>query len=129
MKALLEREPGLLQSSWDWGNGDWESALQAAAHTGSRDMAVFLLDRGARLDLMAVTMLGQLPLLKLSIDSNPASLNVRGAHGIPLLSHAVAGDALARPVVDYLLTKRVRVNLKHNNGMTALKMTRPTRQR
>jgi len=27
MKGLLEREPALLQSSWDWGVGDFESAI------------------------------------------------------------------------------------------------------
>lgn len=129
MKELLQREPELLQSSWDWGRGDWESALQAAAHTGSRDMAVFLLERGARIDLFAVSMLGQLPILKTAIDSYPASLNVRGAHGIPLLSHAVAGDAPARPVLDYLLGRGVDVNAKHNNGMTALMIAVQTGQR
>src|SRR5882757_5299912 len=64
MRELLKREPNLIQSSWDWGSGDWESALQAAAHTGSREMALFLLDQGARVDLFAATMLGQLNALK-----------------------------------------------------------------
>ena len=64
MKGLLEREPALLQSSWDWGAGDFESAIQAAAHTGSRDMALFLIDRGARFDLFAAAMLGQLAALQ-----------------------------------------------------------------
>ena len=89
MEALLKREPNLIQSSWDWGNGDWESGLQAAAHTGSREMALFLLERGARVDLFAAAMLGQLAMLKSAIDTFTASLQVRGAHGIPLLSHAV----------------------------------------
>ena len=34
LKALLAQEPGLLNSAWDWGRGDWETALGAAAHTG-----------------------------------------------------------------------------------------------
>jgi hypothetical protein len=58
MRELLKKEPALLQAAWDWGAGDWESALQAAAHTGSRDMALFLLDAGARIDTFAITMLG-----------------------------------------------------------------------
>ena len=93
MKGLLEREPALLQSSWDWGAGDFESAIQAAAHTGSRDMALFLIDRGARFDLFAAAMLGQLALLKTTVEAYPATLQVRGAHGIPLLSHAIQGEA------------------------------------
>lgn len=129
MIELLTREPNLIQSSWDWGNGDWESGLQAAAHTGSREMAVFLLERGARVDLFAVTMLGQLAMLKSAIDTFPASLHVRGAHGIPLLSHAVVGAAPARPVLDYLLAKGVDVNLASTNGMTALMQAVQTGQR
>jgi hypothetical protein len=129
MDALLKREPNLIQSSWDWGNGDWESGLQAAAHTGSREMALFLLERGARVDLFAVTMLGQLAMLKSAIDAFPASLQVRGAHGIPLLSHAVVGAAPAVPVRDYLLAKGVDVNAAANNGMTALMQAVLTGQR
>jgi len=120
MKGLLEREPALLQSSWDWGAGDFESAIQAAAHTGSRDMALFLIDRGARFDLFAAAMLGQLALFKTTVETYPATLQVRGAHGIPLLSHAIQGEAPARPVLDYLLARGVDVNAQSRNGSTPL---------
>lgn len=120
MKDLLEREPTLLQSSWDWGKGDFESAIQAAAHTGSRDMALFLIDRGARFDLFAAAMLGQLALFKMTVETFPAALQVRGAHGIPLLSHAIQGEAPARTVLDYLLARGVDVNARSNNGSTPL---------
>jgi hypothetical protein len=129
MKELLKREPGLLQSSWDWGSGDWESAMQAAAHTGSRDMALFLIDAGSRTDLFAATMLGELTLLKTTVETFAGSLQVRGAHGIPLLSHAVAGDAPARNVFDFLLARGVDVNASANNGMTALMMAVQTGQK
>jgi len=129
MSELLKREPNLIHSSWDWGSGDWESALQAAAHTGSREMALFLLDRGARVDLFAATMLGQLNALKIMLDTFPKSIDVRGAHGIPLLSHAVAGEDAARSVFEYLLSRRVDVNLQANNGNTALMMAVQTGQR
>jgi hypothetical protein len=120
MEGLLKREPALLQSSWDWGAGDFESAIQAAAHTGSRDMALFLIDRGARFDLFAAAMLGQLALLKTTVEAYPATLQVRGAHGIPLLSHAIQGEAPARPVFDFLLSKGVDVNARSKNGGTPL---------
>jgi ankyrin repeat protein len=129
MKEMLQREPGLLQASWDWGAGDWETALQAAAHTGSREMALFLLDRGARLDLFAASMLGELTVLKTAVETFPPSLQVRGAHGIPLLSHAVAGAKPARKVMDYLLERAVDVNARHNNGMSALMIAVQTGQR
>jgi ankyrin repeat protein len=73
-------------------------------------MALFLIDRGARIDVFAATMLGELNLLKMSIETFPGAIQVRGAHGIPLLSH-------------------VDVNARHNNGMTALMMAVPTGQR
>ena len=120
MQALLGREPALLQSSWDWGAGDFESAIQAAAHTGSRDMALFLIDRGARLDLFAAAMLGQLTLLKTAVETFPATLQVRGAHGIPLLSHAIQGAEPARGVLDFLLARNVDVNAQSRNGATPL---------
>ena len=120
MKGLLEREPALLQSSWDWGAGDFESAIQAAAHTGSRDMALFLIERGARLDLFASAMLGQLALVKTAVDTFPATLQVRGAHGIPLISHAILGEQPARPVFDFLVAKGVDVNAQSKNGATPL---------
>ena len=120
MKGLLEREPSLLQSSWDWGAGDFESAIQAAAHTGSRDMALFLMERGARSDLFAGAMLGQLTLVKDAVETFPTTLEVRGAHGIPLISHAILGEQPARGVFDYLLAKGVDVNARSRNGSTAL---------
>ena len=42
-----------MNASWDWGGGDWETGLGAAAHMGRRDIAELLLGRGARLDLFA----------------------------------------------------------------------------
>jgi Ankyrin repeats (3 copies)/Ankyrin repeat len=129
MRDLLRSEPNLINASWDWGSGDWESALQAAAHTGSREMALFLLDQGASVDLFASTMLGQLSALKSMFEAFPKSLSVRGAHGIPLLSHAVVGEAPSRSVFDYLLTRGVDVNASANNGMTPLMMAVQTAQR
>src|SRR5687767_12061033 len=32
VKAMVSRHPELAKVSWDWGFGDWESALGAASH-------------------------------------------------------------------------------------------------
>ena len=43
VKELLAQEPTLINSCWDWGGGDFETALGAAAHMGRRDIAEFLI--------------------------------------------------------------------------------------
>ena len=36
-KELLAQEPALVNATWDWGGGDFETALGAASHMGRRD--------------------------------------------------------------------------------------------
>lgn len=60
VKQLVEREPGLINASIDWGAGDWETALGGASHMGRKDIVEFLLAKGARLDLFCAAMMGQL---------------------------------------------------------------------
>ena len=102
VKALLAQEPALVNASWDWGGGDWETGLGAAAHTGQREIALYLLARGARLDLFAAAMLGQLDVVKAILTANPAQRYVPGPHGIPLLRHAQMGGDAAAVIVTYL---------------------------
>jgi hypothetical protein len=56
VQELLQQEPGLANAAWDWGGGDWETALGAAAHIGQRAIAIALLEAGARLDIFAAAM-------------------------------------------------------------------------
>lgn len=102
VKELLEQEPALINAAWDWGGGDWETGLGAAAHMGRRDIALFLLDHGARLDLFAAAMLGKLDVVKATLDAFPEARNVDGPHGIPLLAHAQAGGEDAAAVLEFL---------------------------
>jgi hypothetical protein len=102
VKELLEQEPTLINAAWDWGCGDWETGLGAAAHMGRRDIAIFLLDHGARLDLFAAAMLGKLDVVKATLDAFPEARNVDGPHGIPLLAHAQSGGEDAAAVLEFL---------------------------
>ena len=36
VRAALAGEPRLANAAWDWGGGDWETALGAAGHMGRR---------------------------------------------------------------------------------------------
>jgi hypothetical protein len=102
VRTLLETEPALVNAAWDWGGGDWETALGAAAHMGRRDIALFLLERGARLDLFAAAMLGETEVVRSVLDAFPNARDAKGPHGIPLLEHATAGGEQAREVVQLL---------------------------
>lgn len=102
VRALVERRPALANAAVDWGFGDWEDALGAAAHTGRREIAELLLAHGARLSLFAATMLGQLDVVKAIVSASPGIQRTLGPHGIPLLAHARAGGLAAEPVVTFL---------------------------
>lgn len=102
VKRLLEKDANLLNATVDWGAGDWESALGAAAHMGQREIALYLIERGARLDIFAATMLGYLDVVKSLLTSHPQLLGARGPHGFTLLSHAKAGKEHSAEVLKYL---------------------------
>ncbi|HEX9331921.1 MAG TPA: hypothetical protein VF896_08550 [Anaerolineales bacterium] len=102
IKELLALEPTLINSAWDWGGGDWETGLGAAAHMGRSDIANYLLENGARLDLFAATMLGKLEIVRVTLEAYPDAVNIPGPHGIPLIAHAQAGGNEAREVYEYL---------------------------
>ena len=102
VKELLAKEPALINAAWDWGAGDWETGLGAAAHMGRRDIAEFLIGAGARLDLFAAAMMGQLDIVKAILTVYPEMASALGPHGIPLLRHAAAGGENAKHVAEYL---------------------------
>ena len=101
-RELLELEPGLVNSSWDWGGGDFETALGSASHMGRPDIANYLLENGARLDLFAAAMLGKFEIVKSALDSYPEAIHVPGPHGISLLDHAKFGGEDAIAVYEFL---------------------------
>jgi hypothetical protein len=101
-RELLAQESGLINACWDWGGGDFETALGGAAHMGRKDIADYLLENGARLDLFAAAMLGKLDIVKAALDAYPEAVNTPGPHGIPLIAHAKAGGDEAIQVLEYL---------------------------
>ncbi|MFN8401368.1 MAG: ankyrin repeat domain-containing protein [Anaerolineales bacterium] len=100
VKELLESEPALVNATWDWGGGDFETALGAAAHMGNKQIANYLLEHGARLDIFAAAMLDKVEVVKAALIAYPEAVNTPGPHGIPLYVHAEAGDA--KSVLEYL---------------------------
>ena len=105
VKELLAQEPALINAAWDWGGGDWETGLGAAAHMGRGDIANYLLEKGARLDLFAAAMLGKLDIVRAALEAYPEAINIPGPHGIPLIAHAQAGGNDAIQVYEYLQSR------------------------
>ena len=102
VRSLLEEEPALVNAAWDWGGGDWETGLGAAAHMGRRQIALYLLEHGARLDLFAAAMLGYFDIVTAILSDFPEMRDALGPHGIPLVEHARVGGADARAVLELL---------------------------
>ena len=102
VKELLAQQPGLINATWDWGGGDFETALGAAAHMGNKEIANFLLETGARLDLFAAVMLGKLAIVKAVLNAYPNAIDIPGPHGISLIAHAEAGGEEAKSVLEFL---------------------------
>src|SRR6187397_826754 len=88
VKELVNNRPELAGASWDWGFGDWETALGAASHVGRRDIAEFLMSHGARPDIFTYTMMGMLKSVQEIIETIPGIQSHNGPHGITLLQHA-----------------------------------------
>jgi hypothetical protein len=112
-KKLLEKEPALLNAAMDWGAGDWETALGGASHMGRRDIAEFLLERGARIDIFCAAMLGQLDAVKQFLVLQPKLIDAKGPHGFTLHFHAQVGGKEAENVLDHLQSIK-KVELKPN---------------
>jgi hypothetical protein len=102
VRELVDASPALAKANWDWGFGDWESALGAAAHTGNAEIARYLIDNGARPTIFSSAMLGELAVIQAMVTASPGVQRIPGPHGIPLLPHARSGGDAARDVVAFL---------------------------
>jgi hypothetical protein len=102
VREAVEKQPALARASVDWGFGDWETCIDAAAHVGNKPIADFLLTHGARPTIFSAAMMGQLDTVKAFIAARPGIQKTLGPHGITLMAHARAGGADAAAVVEYL---------------------------
>ena len=108
VKELLEEFPTIIYATWDWGGGDFETALEGAGHVGDKEIANYLIEQGARTNLFVLTMLGKTQLVKAWLETYPKYLNARGAHGFTLLHHAQRGGEEAKELVDFLQSKGLK---------------------
>lgn len=102
VRRMLDEQPRLLNAGYDWGGGDFETALEAAGHVGSREVAEFLLARGARPNIFVLTMLGHTSVVKALLAAFPNLLRSKGPHGLTLLHHATRGGEPAKELLEHI---------------------------
>ena len=102
VKALLEEFPTLLNAAHDWKRGDFETGLGAASHVGYKELAQYLIDKGAQTNIFTACLFGNMSIVKPVLEAFPQSLHAKGPHGFTLLHHAERGGDDALEVKEYL---------------------------
>jgi hypothetical protein len=102
VKELVTQRPALARAGWDWGYGDWETAIDAASHVGNKPIVEFLIANGARPTIFTAVMMGQLSVVKTMFEAWPGYQRTRGPHGLTMVAHARAGGDGNAEMVKYL---------------------------
>jgi hypothetical protein len=113
VKEMLENDHLLLHVSNDWGGGDYESGIEAAGHVGNKEIANYLLSKGARYNIYLACMLGHIDVVKQVLTFNPGLINSKGPHGFTMLHHALKGGTESLAVAEYLQSlgaKETKIN-------------------
>ena len=103
VKEMLNDYPNLIYCRYDWGNGDFEEAIEGAGHLGNKEIANYLITSGARVNLFVLTMLGKSDLVIPTLEAYPELVFANGPHGFTLLHHAKIGGS--DDMYDYLVDK------------------------
>ena len=105
VKEMIAEMPNLIYCRHDWGGGDFEEAIEGAGHLGRKDIANFLIEKGTRVNLFVLTMLGKTNLVKPVLEAYPHLIFAKGPHGFSLLHHAKQGGEDAEELNEYLSEK------------------------
>ncbi len=108
IKSMLAEEPNLIYSRYDWGGGDFEEAIEGAGHIGNKEIAYYLIEQGARVNLFTLTMLGKEKIVIPTLEEFPSLLHAKGPHGFTLLHHAQVGGKDSRKILDFLTKKGLK---------------------
>ena len=105
VKQMYAETPHLVYAAHDLGRGDFETALEGAGHVGNKEIANFLIEKGARTNMFVLTMLGKTGIVKPFLEAFPSYLNARGPHGLTLLHHAIRGGEDSKELLEWLRSK------------------------
>ena len=100
-KEMLENDPHLLNVFWDWGDGDFESALGGASHVGNKQITLYLIEKGSMMNIFTAAMLGKIDIVKAILTAFPEQKKALGPHKLNLMHHARKGGDEALPVLEY----------------------------
>ena len=101
---LLKEYPNLLNAAHDWKFGDFETGLGAASHVGNKEIAKYLISKGAQGNIFTLALFGKTDILKAMIEFSPSLLYAKGPHGLTLLHHANKGGEDALETKEYILS-------------------------
>lgn len=104
VKELLAEYPAVLNAVASWR----ETAIGAATQMGHKDIAQFLLDHGAPLDIFTATIFGMTDRVKAFLQEDPGLVNATGPHGIPSLYYP--GIHGTKDIAEILLDHGAQVN-------------------
>ncbi|MEZ5977281.1 MAG: ankyrin repeat domain-containing protein [Planctomycetota bacterium] len=96
-----------------------EGAVEAAAHMGRRDIAEYLLERGAPCSLPTAASLALRDRVDALLAEDPLRVHEHGAHRYPLLWYAAIGDG-GVGLAERLVAAGADVESQHHLGTTAL---------
>jgi hypothetical protein len=108
VKSMMMDNPNLMYCKFDWGNGDYEAAIEGAGHVGNKEIANYLLDSGSRVTIYILTMLGRTELVKPILETYPSLISAKGPHGFTLLHHAKVGGEGSKELFTYLQEKGLK---------------------
>lgn len=108
VQAMVKDHPNLIYCKYDWGNGDYEAAIEGAGHVGNKEIANFLLQSGSRVTLYILAMLGRTDLVKPVLEAYPQLITAKGPHGFTLLHHAKVGGKDGEELFAWLQEKGLK---------------------
>jgi ankyrin repeat protein len=104
VKEKLAERPDLINENATW----IETPIQAAAHVGNREIAEYLLDQGAPLDICTAAMLGLADDVRALLDEDPGLYEAEGAHRIPVMFFPTINGYI--PIAQMLLDAGSAIN-------------------
>jgi len=93
VRELAHRHPELVHAAVATAEGEWETALAAAAHSGRTDIVAYLLGKGARIDVVAACAMGYDEVVRAIVEAYPVMRDRAPVHGRSLVEIVRASGA------------------------------------